>query len=166
MKNTSRDLPKAIHIATPTVICCFLLANISYYIILPWSTLGNSDTIAVVCCLVPLARLYMMKRYMSSTIADNRTQVAGKKILGSAGGLLFAALVSVSCIGALNVNVFTTGRLTVAAARQDYLPKILGEYGHENVAVVYQPDFSTVPKRMKSLFTKPFHKIRSFKTPV
>lgn len=48
MQNASHDLPKAIHTAIPTVICCFILTNLSYYLILPWDALGSSNAVAVV----------------------------------------------------------------------------------------------------------------------
>jgi L-type amino acid transporter 9 len=48
MQCPSRDLPRAIHTALPTVIVCFLVANLSYYILVPWEEIGDSNTIAVV----------------------------------------------------------------------------------------------------------------------
>ncbi|MCJ1313510.1 hypothetical protein MMC25_007189 [Agyrium rufum] len=97
MRNTARDLPRAIHFAIPTVIVAFLLANLSYYLILPWNSIHDSDAIAV---------------------------AVGKKTLGSSGGVMFALLVSASCLGSLNINIFITGRLTVASAQHGYIPRI------------------------------------------
>ena|ERR1700753_1518888 len=54
IRNPSRDLPAAIHTALPTVIICFLLANVSYYVLIPWSDIGLTDTIAVVSNLLIL----------------------------------------------------------------------------------------------------------------
>ena len=48
MKNTSRDLPRAIHTAEPTVIGCYVLINIAYYVLVPWDVLGKTNSIAVV----------------------------------------------------------------------------------------------------------------------
>lgn len=98
MKNTSRDLPRAIHYALPTVTACYVLANICYYIILPWNVIADSDAVAV---------------------------AVGRKTFGSIGGLFFAVLVSVSCLGSINANMFITGKLIVAAAEQNYMPRAL-----------------------------------------
>ena len=48
LKNTSRDLPRAIHTAEPTVIGCYVLINVAYYVLVPWDVLGKSNSIAVV----------------------------------------------------------------------------------------------------------------------
>lgn len=45
------------------------------------------------------------------------------------GGFVYSLVVSTSCLGALNANTFATGRLCVAASRQGYFPKVLGN-GH------------------------------------
>jgi L-type amino acid transporter 9 len=46
--NPSKDLPSAINYALPFVVISYLVANVSYYIIIPWSNIGSTDTIAVV----------------------------------------------------------------------------------------------------------------------
>jgi L-type amino acid transporter 9 len=102
MESPARDLPRAIHAALPTVTTCFLLTNLSYYIIIPWTEIGSNDTVAV---------------------------TAGRRVLGWTGGLLFAFLVSVACLGSINVNVFTTSRLTTAAAKTGFLPSALEGMG-------------------------------------
>ena len=38
---------------------------------------------------------------------------------------MYSLIVSASCLGALNANVFATGRLCVAASQQDYAPRVL-----------------------------------------
>lgn len=48
MRDPVRDLPRAVHTAIPTVTICFVLANLAYYIILPWKDVQASDAIAVV----------------------------------------------------------------------------------------------------------------------
>jgi len=101
MRNSSRDLPRAIHTAQPVVIFGFILANICYYITVPWSQISNTNTIAV---------------------------VVGNNILGWVGSLSFAALVSLACLGSLNVNVFTTSRLIVSAAQADWFPSSFGKF--------------------------------------
>ncbi|CAN9125088.1 unnamed protein product [Alternaria alternata] len=46
MQDAAKDLPAAIHTAVPAVIVCFLCANLSYYILIPWNVIGASDTVA------------------------------------------------------------------------------------------------------------------------
>lgn len=45
--------------------------------------------------------------------------------MGTIGGLMFAILVSASCLGVLNIDVYTSGILVVASARHGYLPAFL-----------------------------------------
>ncbi|KAL2862996.1 amidase signature domain-containing protein [Aspergillus lucknowensis] len=98
-KNPNRDLPRVIHTAMPLVIASYLLANISYFFVLPHSTIEASDTIAV---------------------------QFGDQVFGSIGALVFALVVSASCVGALNATVFTSGRLVYAAGKEGYLPSVFG----------------------------------------
>ncbi len=48
------------------------------------------------------------------------------QIFGAPGGTVYSLVVSASCLGSLNANVFTTGRLIVAASKNHYIPKIFG----------------------------------------
>jgi len=48
MQDAAKELPAAIHTAVPAVILCFLSANVSYYVLIPWSEVGASDTVAEV----------------------------------------------------------------------------------------------------------------------
>ncbi|KAJ0414545.1 amino acid permease-domain-containing protein [Aspergillus carlsbadensis] len=98
-KNPNRDLPRVIHTAMPLVIVSYLLANISYFFVLPHSTIEASNTIAV---------------------------QFGDKVFGSIGALIFALIVSASCVGALNATIFTSGRLVYAAGKEGYLPSVFG----------------------------------------
>ncbi|KAF3931576.1 hypothetical protein ABW19_dt0209227 [Dactylella cylindrospora] len=102
MKNPRRDLPRVIHSAMPLVITCYLLANMSYFFVLPSSVIASSTTVAV--------------RF-------------GTTVFGSVGGILFALAVSISCVGALNATTFTSGRLVYVAGKQGYLPKVFGTLG-------------------------------------
>jgi amino acid transporter len=98
-KNPNRDLPRVIHTAMPLVIVSYLLANISYFFVLPHSTIEATNTIAV---------------------------QFGDKVFGSIGALIFALIVSASCFGALNATIFTSGRLVYAAGKEGYLPSLFG----------------------------------------
>ncbi|KAH8686010.1 amino acid/polyamine transporter I [Tricladium varicosporioides] len=101
MAHPERNLPIAIHSSMGTVIACFLLTNISYYILLPWDGISQSDATAV---------------------------IAARALLGTPGKLLVAVLVAISCAGALNGNFFVIGRLAPAAADLGYLPNFFSRY--------------------------------------
>ena len=46
-KNPARDLPRVIHTSLPLVILCYILANISYFLVLPTHVIESSNTVAV-----------------------------------------------------------------------------------------------------------------------
>ncbi|CAG8116423.1 unnamed protein product [Penicillium olsonii] len=101
-KNPNRDLPRVIHTAMPLVILSYLLANVSYFLVLPHSTIEASNTVAV---------------------------QFGGKVFGPVGALILALVVGASCFGALNATTFTSGRLVYAAGKEGYLPAIFGRIG-------------------------------------
>lgn len=98
----TRDLHRVVHTAMPTVIISYLLANIAYFLVLPLKVTFNSTTIAT---------------------------AVGADMLGGLGSLIMALMVSGSCFGSLNATTFTTSRLFYAAAKEGYLPKIIGTLG-------------------------------------
>ncbi|KAL1959962.1 hypothetical protein VTO42DRAFT_630 [Malbranchea cinnamomea] len=101
-KNPNRDLPRVIHTAMPVVIFCYVLANMSYFFVLPAATIARTNTVAV---------------------------QFGGKVFGPIGALVIALVVTGSCFGALNATMFTSGRLIYAAGREGYLPSIFGKLG-------------------------------------
>ncbi|KAI2643204.1 amino acid permease-domain-containing protein [Xylaria nigripes] len=101
-RNPSRDLPRVIHTAMPLVIVGYMLANLSYFLVLPKEILNSTNTVAV---------------------------AFGSKVFGSAGALVFALIVSASCFGSLNSTLFTSSRLIYAAAKEGYIPSFAGRIG-------------------------------------
>jgi amino acid transporter len=101
-KNPARDLPRVIHTSLPLVILCYILANISYFLVLPTSIIESSNTVAV---------------------------AFGSQVFGPVGSLILALFVSGSCFGALNATTFTSGRLVYAAGKEGYLPGMFGNIG-------------------------------------
>ncbi|KAL8638218.1 MAG: hypothetical protein Q9228_004608, partial [Teloschistes exilis] len=101
-RNPARDLPRVIHTAMPLVIISYLLATLSYTLVLPAKTIASSNTIAV---------------------------TFGARVFGATGALILALIVSASCFGALNATSFTSGRLVYTAAKEGYFPSILGTVG-------------------------------------
>ena len=71
------------------------------------------------------------------------TQRAGQEIFGSFGGIVFAVLVSIACLGAIHINVFTTSRLTARAADMGYLPKFLAQIGFKARSQQSDDDMAT-----------------------
>ncbi|KAI1810084.1 amino acid permease-domain-containing protein [Poronia punctata] len=101
-RNPSRDLPRVIHTAMPLVIIGYLLANFSYFLVLPKDLLNSTNTVAV---------------------------AFGSKVFGPAGALVFALIVSASCFGSLNSTAFTSSRLVYAAAKEGFVPSFVGRIG-------------------------------------
>ncbi|KAI9893588.1 MAG: hypothetical protein M1814_006384 [Vezdaea aestivalis] len=101
-KNPTRDLPRVIHTAMPAVIASYILANVSYFLVLPHDVIAKTNTVAV---------------------------QFGSKVFGPLGALLLSLTVSLSCFGALNAATFTSGRLTYVAGKEGYLPEMFGTVG-------------------------------------
>ncbi|PWN50648.1 hypothetical protein IE53DRAFT_374504 [Violaceomyces palustris] len=100
MKRTERDLPRVIHASLAIVLCAFLAAVTSYFVVLPSQLVKRTNTVAL---------------------------DFGSAIFGTTGGILFAFLVAFSCFGALNGQVYTTSRLISASSREGYLPRLFGD---------------------------------------
>ncbi|KAF2729626.1 amino acid transporter [Polyplosphaeria fusca] len=100
--NPGHALPKAIKAAMAVVLSCYELVNIAYYILLPWDRMSTSNAVAV---------------------------EAAKSLLGKPAAVLITVLVAVSCAGSITSNVFSVGRLIMAAAQRHYLPGFLAKRG-------------------------------------
>ncbi|TDZ61794.1 b(0,+)-type amino acid transporter 1 [Colletotrichum trifolii] len=98
----ARQLPLAINTAVPTIILCFIAANAAYYILLPWAVVSTTDSVAV---------------------------TAINRLLGPGFGILAAILICLVVAGSLLGNSFVAGRMTVAAAKFNWLPRFLGFVG-------------------------------------
>ncbi|KAH7926312.1 amino acid transporter [Leucogyrophana mollusca] len=101
MHNPERNIPRAIHMSMAIVTALFLLANVSYFVVLDRVTVGLSNTVAM---------------------------DFGRAVFGPVGGVVFAFMVAFSCFGALNgeCSVFTSARLIRVAGREGYLPALFG----------------------------------------
>ena len=51
----------------------------------------------------------------------------GRAIFGAIGGIIFSAMVAISCFGALNGSFFTAARLIYLAGKEGFLPAWFGE---------------------------------------
>ncbi|KAK8869635.1 hypothetical protein IAR55_000203 [Kwoniella newhampshirensis] len=103
MRNTQRDLPRALHSSMAIVLCLFVLANVSYFLVLDPATVASSNTVAL---------------------------DFGAETIGRFGAVVFSALVSISCFGALNGSFYTTARLIYAASREHFLPSVFSRLHH------------------------------------
>ncbi|KAI0054111.1 L-methionine transporter [Auriscalpium vulgare] len=99
MKNPEKNIPRVIHSSMIMVTILFLLANLSYFVVLDKNTVGLSNTVAL---------------------------DFGRALFGPIGGSFFAFLVAFSCFGALNGSFFTSGRLIYVAGKEGYLPAMFG----------------------------------------
>jgi L-type amino acid transporter 9 len=106
IRDPGKALPRAIKAAMIVVLSSYELINMAYYVLLPWKAMGSTDAVAV---------------------------VAMKSAFGHWAGTVVSILVALSCAGSITSNVFTIGRLTVAAAQRQYLPRIFSERGLPNI---------------------------------
>ncbi|SPQ18458.1 6eb9c4a2-7784-4330-898d-30724cc1912e [Thermothielavioides terrestris] len=98
----ARQLPLAINVSIPSIILCFLTANAAYYILLPWDVVSTTDSVAV---------------------------TAITRLLGAGFGIVAAVFICLVVAGSLLGNSFVAGRMAVAAANQNWLPRILSVVG-------------------------------------
>jgi L-type amino acid transporter 9 len=84
------------------VLGSFELVNVAYYVLLPWQQLSASNAVAV---------------------------SAATSLLGRPAGIVLTLLVAVSCAGSITSNIFSVGRLTVAASQRNYLPAMFSRRG-------------------------------------
>ncbi|KAI1346849.1 amino acid/polyamine transporter I [Xylaria sp. FL0043] len=99
----AKQLPLAINSAIPTIVFCFITANAAYYILLPWNVVSTTDSVAV---------------------------TAITRLLGRGFGIVAAILICLVVAGSLLGNSFVAGRMAVAAANQDWLPRVFAQLGH------------------------------------
>ncbi|KAK6864290.1 b(0-+)-type amino acid transporter 1 [Apiospora arundinis] len=128
LSQPARQLPLAINTAIPTIIGCFIAANAAYYILLPWSVVSSTDSVAV---------------------------TAVGRLLGPAAGTVAAVLICLVVAGSLLGNAFVVGRMTVAASRKGWFPRcfsMLGSVGLRPKETV-DPDSSDAPLNATILST-------------
>jgi L-type amino acid transporter 9 len=102
IRDPGHALPKAIKAAMLVVLSSFELVNVAYYVLLPWHQLSASNAVAV---------------------------SAATSLLGRPAGIVITLLVAISCAGSITSNIFSVGRLTIAASQRSYLPAIFSKRG-------------------------------------
>ncbi|KAL7627258.1 hypothetical protein AAE478_001447 [Parahypoxylon ruwenzoriense] len=103
LKAPARQLPLAINSAVPMIVFCFITANASYYILLPWNVVSTTDSVAV---------------------------TAITRLLGGGFGIVTAIIICLVVAGSLLGNSFVAGRMTVAAANMKWFPRLFASVGH------------------------------------
>lgn len=135
MKNTARDLPRVIHASMSIVVIFFCLTVLSYFLILTPDIVKGTNTVAL---------------------------DFGSAIFGTTGGLIFALLVSFSCFGALNSQVYTSSRLVFAAGKEGYLPSLFGKINGRTATPVAATIFQAALVLVFILFGSGFASLVSF----
>ncbi|KAH7088844.1 amino acid/polyamine transporter I [Paraphoma chrysanthemicola] len=102
LRNPSKQLPLSINTAIPTIILCYVAANAVYYVLLPWEVVSTTDAAAVTA----------VTHFLGKGVAYFATVLICLVIAGSALG-----------------NSFVAGRMTVAAANNNWIPRLLGSVG-------------------------------------
>jgi L-type amino acid transporter 6 len=92
-----RTLPNILNVSMTISLICFFLMNLAIYVVLPLKTVRDNEAVAV---------------------------VFGRTLLGAVGAFCYSFVVSMSALGSLNSNVFSTGRLGAVAAQRRYLPAL------------------------------------------
>lgn len=100
MVEPARDIPRVVHTAQPIVILAYVLANLSYFAVLPLSDIQRTHAVAL---------------------------DFGNVIFGETGAMIFAFAVICSSLGALLSSTFTTARLVAVSGEQQELPAIFGK---------------------------------------
>lgn len=108
------------------MVVAYLLANLSYFFVLPLDVANSSNTIGV---------------------------AFAQEVFGPAGGVILALVVACSCFGSLVASTFTTGRLVYGAGRQGYLPLIFGQLGFGNKTSVKRPRNTAKMSRVLSFIS-------------
>ncbi|KAI0297574.1 APC amino acid permease [Multifurca ochricompacta] len=99
MRHPARDIPRAIHLSMGLVAVLFFFANVAYFSVLDRAAIARSNTVAL---------------------------DFGWALFGRAGGMFFALVVALSCLGVLTGSLFTSARVIYAAARNGQLPRTFG----------------------------------------
>ena len=81
MRDTHRDLPRALHLSMALVLTLFICANVCYFVVLDPSVVAATNTVAL---------------------------DFGRAVIGRFGAVVFSILVSISAFGALSSSFYTS----------------------------------------------------------
>ncbi|OWF48193.1 b(0,+)-type amino acid transporter 1-like [Mizuhopecten yessoensis] len=97
LKNPSVNLPRSIIIGIPLTTVVYILVNVGYFSVMSKEEVLHVDAVAVIW---------------------------GQRVLGDFSFIIPICVV-LSCFGAVNGTIFTSGRLTYVAAKDHHLPNVL-----------------------------------------
>ncbi|GAA6018396.1 hypothetical protein JCM8202_001361 [Rhodotorula sphaerocarpa] len=104
------SLPLIINSSLGVIVVLFLLANISYFLVLPFEIATGTTTIGL---------------------------DFGRALAGPVGGVVLAVIVSISALGALNGTLYTSSRLIVAASEQGFLPRLFAQFNERQKTPIW-----------------------------
>lgn len=116
------------------VLSSFEFVNIAYYTLLSWDKLSSNNAVAV---------------------------SAATSLLGRPAGILITILVAISCAGSVTSNVFSVGRLTVAASQRHYLPAFFSKRGLPTLRKIGQ-DEAAASRFDAPMYVQSLHAIFSY----
>ncbi|XP_029638312.1 b(0,+)-type amino acid transporter 1 [Octopus sinensis] len=108
LKNPYRDLPLSIIIGIPLTTVCYVLTNIGYFSVMSKEEINASHAVAVFW---------------------------GESVLGIMAWIM-PMFVVMSCFGAANGVLFSTGRLCYVAGREGHFPRVFSYIHHKNLTPV------------------------------
>jgi len=127
VQNPSRNLPRALLIGTSLVTLLYVLANVSYLMVLPLHGAAEGATV--------------MARGIDHATQDRVATAVMESIFGSSGGLIMAAAILVSTFGCNNGLILSGARVYYAMARDGLFfarAGVLSEHGVPSYALVVQ----------------------------
>ncbi|KAJ3412410.1 hypothetical protein HDV05_000768 [Chytridiales sp. JEL 0842] len=105
LKDSRRNLPRAVIIGPSIVIFCYLLVNVAYYAVLPVDVVTHSNTVAL---------------------------DFGRLVFGPIASVIVPLIVLGSTFGAANASIFTGARVASTSARHGHAPAWLGTLSKSN----------------------------------
>ncbi|KAH9424567.1 hypothetical protein DERP_004752 [Dermatophagoides pteronyssinus] len=117
LKNPYKNLPQAAMAGILISTLIYVLANLSYFLILTPNEILARDAIAL---------------------------TFGRKIIGPIGNSLISFSIAISTLGSLNATIFTTSRLFCIAAQEKHLPSMIGMLHYERYTPIVSLIFSVL----------------------
>lgn len=116
LKNPTRDLPLSIIIGIPVTTVCYVITNIGYLSVMSKEEINLSHAVAVMW---------------------------GEKVLGIMAWLI-PMFVVMSCFGAANGVLFSTGRLCYVAGREGHFPQVFSHLHYQRMTPVPSVVFTAI----------------------
>lgn len=124
----AKNMPRALLIAIPTIIVCYILANIAFFAVLQQDEMADYQTKQAVSGFAVVFGNYAMKKF---------------------GEVIYSILIAMSAFGALDGGCFVGSRVVYASAKRGDFPKTFQTlYGHKSPsplrALVFEGSVATI----------------------